>query len=81
MDKLLPRFVSWGKNTHNLKAENYVLFDRLSKDNKPLDRLKHCSKQVSEEPGYLGVFATNRIVRTSKITTNERKSDIFKLIN
>ena len=59
-----PGLSTGEKNTHNLKVENYVLFDRRSEDNKPRKQtasqitLKHGSKQVREEPGYLGAFAT-----------------------
>ena len=59
-----PGLSTGEKNTHNLKVENYVLFDRLSEDSKPGKQtasqmaLKHGFKQVREEPGYLGVFAT-----------------------
>ena len=30
-----PGLSTGGEHTHNLKVENYVLFDRLSEDNKP----------------------------------------------
>ena len=60
----VPGLSTGEKNTHNLTVENYVLFDRLSEDSKPGKQtasqmaLKHGFKQVREEPGYLGVFAT-----------------------
>ena len=57
-----PGLSTGEKNTHNLKVENYVLFERRSEDNKPGKQkatqitLNHGSKQVREEPGYLGVL-------------------------
>ena len=55
--------VNWGGKVHNLKVENYVLFGWLSEDLSPggsLSKmaLKDCSREVREEPGYTGVFAT-----------------------
>ena len=60
----VPVMLTGERNTHNLKVENYVLFDRRSEDNKPRKQtasqiaLKRGSKQVREEPGYLGAFET-----------------------
>ena len=44
---------------HNLKVENYDLFSGLSEDLSLKDSLsvvRGCSKEVREEPGYIGVL-------------------------
>ena len=46
------------KKKHNLKAENYVLFSRLTEDLSPGASLSDSSKEVRQEPEYIGVFAT-----------------------
>ena len=55
----------WGcglKKTHSLKAESYVLFGGHNWGLKPGTKhsvaLRACSKEVREEPGHIGVFAT-----------------------
>ena len=47
------------KNMHNLQVENYVLLNGLTEDLSPgysLSALRDCSKEVREEPGYIGVL-------------------------
>ena len=48
---------------HNLKVESYVLFGIFSMDVKPgrlnsQIALRDCSKEIREEPVYIGVCAT-----------------------
>ena len=49
---------------HNLKVENYVLFsghiEDLSLETASHIALRDFSKEVREEPGYIGIFATNK---------------------
>ena len=47
------------KNRHNLKAENYALFGDISENSSlggSLSALRHWSKEINEEPGYMGVL-------------------------
>ena len=60
----LPKY-TWGcglKKPHSLKAESYVLFGGHNWGLKPGTQLsvalRACSKEVREEPGHKGVFAT-----------------------
>ena len=51
------------KNMDNLKVENHVLYDRLSKGFKPGRQtlriaLRDYSKEERQNPGYIGIFAT-----------------------
>ena len=51
-----------GKKKHSLKAESYVLFGGYNSGLKPGTQLsvalRACSKEVREEPGHIGIFAT-----------------------
>ena len=45
---------------HNLKVENYIFGDfteDYSQDGSLLDNSKELSPKVTEEPGFIGVFA------------------------
>ena len=67
------------KNTHNLNAESYVLFSGHSEDFKAgSHHLRKCREAVlkreEEEPGYIGVLATeDHIVGTSKDYCQSKK--------
>ena len=50
-----------------LKAENYILFSKLSEDLSPGDSSKKLSEEVRGKSGHLGVFARNAVVGTSKL--------------
>ena len=63
--------LSTEKKMHNLKVENYVLFSGFLRTSSLGDSLsdssrKNCSKEVREEPGYIGVLYKNQVVRISK---------------
>ena len=62
---------------HNLKVENYVLFGALLRpkvwDTASHIALRDCSKEVWEEPGYIGIFVKNKtkqVVEHQKIPAN-----------
>ena len=45
---------------HNLKVENYVLFDSFNLRG-TLSAQKNCSKELREEPGYTGGFTEKNL--------------------
>lgn len=56
---------------HGLKVENYILFsghmEDLTWQTASQIALRDCFKELREEPGYIGVFATKKqVIRTSK---------------
>ena len=57
---ILGTHVSTEKKMHNLKVENYVLFGRFSEDlsQKTASKIgwRDSSKEVREEPEYIGVL-------------------------
>ena len=50
------------KQMHSLKVENYILFSRLTRmkaqESASYIPLRNCSKELSEETGYIDIFAT-----------------------
>ena len=71
-----PGLSTGGKNTHNLKVENYVLFDRRSEDNKPGKQTasqitqRPCSEVVRGQPGQTGIFQNKKKMKHQKMTVN-----------
>ena len=64
------------KKTHNQKVENYVLFgyiteDYIAQESASQIVLRNCSKEVREEPGYIGVFAEKNKKRMCSQTSKD----------